>query len=103
MIGVHFDAKKLLICIYSLDFQCYIQIDSKDHCGKFKQRPAASIHVQADNDVCDKEELAMRIIEWSPRVAAVNSNLNNDAGNTLGGEKCPKFKEVSSCNDMKPR
>ena len=59
MIGVHFDAKKLLICIYSLDFQCYIQIDSKDHCGKFKQRPAASIHVQADNDVCDKEELAM--------------------------------------------
>ena len=59
--------------------------------------PAASIHVQADNETRDKEALAMnhRI------VTAVNSNLNNDAGNTLGGEKC-QIKEVS-INAMKCR
>ena len=57
------------------------------------KKRVASIHVQADNDAHDKEELAMN----HRMVTAVNTNLNNDADvNNLAGGAIHFGQEVSS-------
>ena len=57
-----------------------------------KVERTASIHVQADNDARDKEELALNGQRGK-------LNLNNDTGNSFGGEKPWASINVHADND----